>query len=87
MQNNNTYTVAFNPSSNLVVSGAVDSAHSGCVFATNFTLTQPPYLAASLLAPGQKMDTLGGTIQLKDLPAVDQDACKGAVVTLTYSIS
>jgi hypothetical protein len=87
LKNNNPGTVTFNPSSNLVVSGAVDPAHSGCVFATNFVLTQPTYLVGSSIGPGQLLDTPGGTIQLVDLPNVDQNACKGATVTLTYSIS
>jgi hypothetical protein len=62
----------------------VDAAHCRCVFATNFVLTQPSYYESDVVPAKGTVRFGGGTIQLLDLPKVDQSACRGAVVTLTY---
>jgi hypothetical protein len=75
--NTNTFAV---PLSTFTATVGVDGAHSGCDAAwysvTN--LTAP----ASVPAGGSVAFT--GKVQLLDQPSINQDACKGAIISLAY---
>lgn len=78
--NPNTFAV---PITSFTATVAVDSAHSsaGCLAAWYSvpTLTGP----ASVPASGSA--TFSGTVRLNDQLTTNQDSCKGATVTLSYS--
>jgi hypothetical protein len=75
--NPNTFTVPIT----LTAAPAVDSAHAGCLPAWyTVTLASPP---SSVPAGGTA--SFGGTVALTNLPGTNQDACKGATVTITYT--
>jgi hypothetical protein len=80
--NANTFAV---PITSFVASVAVDSTHAqaGCSAAWYSvpTLTPP----ASVPAGGSA--NFSGTVKLNDTVGTNQDACKGATVTLTYTAS
>jgi hypothetical protein len=61
----------------------VDSGHTGCLASwysvTNLTATGP--------APAQGSIPFSGKIQLTDQTSTNQDACKGATVTVTYTVN
>jgi hypothetical protein len=65
---------------------SVDAAHvtAGCA-ASDYTLVQPTQAAADL-APGASVSITTGSIAFNN-KATNQDFCKGATVTINYTIS
>lgn len=78
--NANTFAV---PVAAFTAAVSVDSGHSGCLASwysvTNLTATGP--------VPAQGSIPFSGKIQLVDQTSTNQDACKGATVTVTYTAS
>lgn len=75
--NPNTFNVPFT----LTAAPAVDSAHAGCLASWyTVTLTTPP----TSVAAGGHAD-FAGTVAMTNLPNDNQDSCKGATVTITYT--
>ena len=71
--------------SSLSVSGAVDAGHAaGCSVANDYTIVQPTLTATSIPAGGN-IPFSSGSIVFKNT-ASNQNACKGATVTLTYTV-
>jgi hypothetical protein len=79
IENPNTFAV---PLTKLTGTVAVDSSHSGCDKSWFTVSLTPP---ASVPAGGNA--AFSGTVRLNDDPATNQDACKGAAVTLSYAAS
>jgi hypothetical protein len=79
--NTNTFAV---PVSSLAATVAVDSAHaaSGCL-ASWYSVTN--LSAATTPVPANGNVAFSGKIQLVDQTTTNQDACKGATITLSYS--
>lgn len=69
--------------STFAVTGSVDAAHHGCLFADNF-LVQPPAPSAESVLANSTATFGGGSITMVDNASVNQVACQGAVVTLAY---
>ena len=78
--NANTFAV---PITSFVATVAVDSTHAtaGCL-ASWYSV---PTLSAPSSVPAGGNVAFSGTVKLTDLPTTNQDACKGAAVTLTYN--
>ncbi|WP_433297749.1 hypothetical protein ACQP2F_41780 [Actinoplanes sp. CA-030573] len=77
--NANTFNVPFT----LTAAPTVDSAHAtaGCLASWyTVTLTTPP----TSVAAGNHAD-FAGTVAMTNLPNDNQDSCKGATVTITYT--
>jgi hypothetical protein len=70
------------PISSFLTAVSVDSAHAtaGCQASWYTAAVTGP---ASVPANGSA--GFSGTVKLNDLPSTNQDACKGATVTLTYT--
>lgn len=65
-----------------------NGAAVGTCDATDYTLTGAAMTVNAEVAAGNaKGSWSGATIAFNDKPAVNQDACKGATVNLTYTIS
>lgn len=77
--NPNTFNVPFT----LTAAPTVDSTHAsaGCLASWyTVSLTTPP----TSVAANSDVD-FAGTVALQNLPSTNQDACKGATVTVTYT--
>ena len=73
------------PIASFVANVSVDSAHAtaGCL-ASWYAV---PSLSAPNSVPAGGSVSFAGTVRLNDQPTTNQDACKGATVTLTYTAS
>ena len=69
----------------LVVTADVDSDHRGCKFETNFKV-KPPVLnpAITVIGGHESVSFKDGSITLTNDPSINQIACQGATVTLSY---
>jgi copper(I)-binding protein len=71
--------------SSLSVTGAVDAGHAaGCSVANDYTIVQPT-LSLTNVPAGGSIPFSSGSIVFKNT-ASNQNACKGATVTLTYTV-
>jgi hypothetical protein len=68
----------------LSVTGDVDKG--GCGFSENFALT-PPEPHASTVPAKESISFNGGSIRMRNLASTDQNACQGATITLTYTLT
>jgi hypothetical protein len=72
--------------SSLSVTGAVDAGHAaGCSVASDYTIVQPT-IALTNVPAGGSIPFSSGSIVFKNT-AANQNGCKGAIVTLTYTVS
>jgi hypothetical protein len=67
------------------LSAAITSVSAAGCDATDYTLVQPS-ISASSLAAGASTGFTSGSIAFNN-KATNQDACKGATVTITYTVS
>jgi hypothetical protein len=79
--NGNTFAV---PLSSLTATVQVDGAHSPACVAAWYSVTNLT-LPSSVPANGSVAFT--GKVQLLDQPATNQDACKGATISLAYQVN
>jgi len=84
-KNPNDFSVSLKGLKPLVVTGDVDRDHRGCTFETNFKVT-PPVLdhAITVIGGRESVSFKGGSITLTNDPDINQVACQGATVTLSY---
>src|SRR5450631_1444740 len=69
---------------------SIDAAHvtAGCTVAGgNYTLGGTALVGQDVAAGANHGSWTGLTIAMNDLPGTNQDACKGAIVTITYASS
>jgi hypothetical protein len=85
VKNPNDFQVSLKGLKGLVVTGDVDRDHRGCKFETNFKIT-PPVLnpAITVIGGRESVSFKGGSITLTNDPNINQIACQGATVNLSY---
>ena len=85
VKNPNDFQVSLKGLKALVVTGDVDRDHRGCKFETNFKV-KPPVLnpAITVIGGRESVSFKGGSITLANDPNINQNACQGATVTLSY---
>jgi len=88
VKNPNDFQVSLKGITEFTMTGAVDKDHRGCDFKANFKI-HPPFLNPSIKVIGghESVGFSGGDITLTNDPKVNQIACQGATVRLTYTLS
>lgn len=84
--NPNAFDVTVTAGSLTVDEVTVDPEHSACAIGENFVVA-PPHVGATVVPKKGAVPFEDGSILLRDLPGVDQEACQGAVVTISYRIT
>jgi hypothetical protein len=85
VKNLNDFEVSLKGLKGFTVTGDVDRSHQGCTFATNFKIVPPVFNShISIIGGHESASFEGGSITLANDPNLNQVACQGAVVTLTY---
>ena len=85
VKNTNDFQVSLRGLTKFTVTGDVDRDHRACKFADNFKAT-PPVLnpAITMIGARKSVQFDGGSITLTNDPNLNQIACQGATVTLSY---
>jgi hypothetical protein len=85
VENPNDFVVSLKGLTAFTVKGDVDRDHRACRFADNFT-AKPPVLnpAITVIGAHKSVHFDGGSITLTNDPNLNQIACQGATVTLSY---
>ena len=84
-KNPNDFQVSLKGLKSFVVTGDVDRDHRGCKYETNFKV-KPPVLnpAITVIGGRESVSFEDGSITLTNDPNINQIACQGATVTLSY---
>jgi hypothetical protein len=87
VKNPNDFVVSLRGLTAFTVKGDVDRDHRACKFDDNFKVT-PPVLnpAIKVIGARESVSFKGGSITLTNDPNINQIACQGATVTLSYAL-
>ena len=87
VKNPNDFVVSLKGLTKFTVTGDVDRDHRACKFADNFKAT-PPRLnpAITVIGAHESVSFRDGSITLTNDPNLNQIACQGATVTLSYEL-